>query len=65
MFVLGQIVATQKAIVARQDIANGCTGKLEGRIETTKKWIASQDGKNKGFSTLWLTIFNVITLSLR
>jgi phage-related minor tail protein len=31
------------------------------RVEALEKWRASQEGRSKGVSSLWLIVFNVLT----
>jgi phage-related minor tail protein len=31
------------------------------RVESLEKWRASQEGRSKGFSSLWLIVFNILT----
>jgi len=62
MFVLGQIIATQRGIMARQDITNGKVVKNTGDIEAIQKWQATSDGEETGVSRTWAIIFTVASL---
>jgi hypothetical protein len=59
MFALGQIIATQKGIMARQDITNGKVLKNTNDIDTIRNWQSNADGQERGISRTWATLFAV------
>jgi len=61
MFAMGQMVAQIKGLKDAQLVANGRTGKLEGRIDILQHESDISKGKDIGISKLTLVIFNVIT----
>jgi hypothetical protein len=58
MYVLGQIVGTQKAIIARQDVANGRTTKNEERIGK----VETKQSLSDGASITWTKIGAFLTI---
>jgi hypothetical protein len=44
MFAMGQMVAQIKGLKDAQIVANGRTGKLEGKVELIEKWQNTNDG---------------------